>query len=85
MKHSKLTTVLIFFLPSDALMRHLLSAGSKVSVWPFRGIGLVLPSSGKIKKKHIPFYLVRCHSLFYFLIVCWSQLSKHRMEVLAFL
>lgn len=50
MKHSKLTTVLIFFLPSDALMRHLLSAGSKDSVWPFRGIGLVLPSSGKEKK-----------------------------------
>lgn len=40
-----LTTVLIFFLPSDALMRHLLSAGSNVSGWPFLGTGFVLPSS----------------------------------------
>lgn len=39
-----LTTVLIFLLPSDALMRHLLSAGSNDSAWPFRGAGLVLPS-----------------------------------------
>lgn len=41
-----LTTVLIFFLPSEALRRHLLSAGSKDSDWPFLGTGLVLPSSG---------------------------------------
>lgn len=43
----KLTTVLIFFLPSDALIRHLLSAGSNDSEWPFLGTGLVLPSSGR--------------------------------------
>lgn len=43
----KLTTVLIFFFPSEALMRHLLSAGSYVSGWPFLGTGFVLPSSGK--------------------------------------
>lgn len=37
--------MLIFFLPSDALIRHLLSAGSNDSEWPFLGTGLVLPSS----------------------------------------
>lgn len=41
------TTVLIFLLPSDALIRHLLSAGSNDSEWPFLGTGLVLPSSGR--------------------------------------
>lgn len=37
-------TVLIFFLPSEALRRHLLSVGSKVSGFPFLGTGFVLPS-----------------------------------------
>lgn len=40
----ELTTVLIFFFPSVALRRHLLSAGSKVSTWPLRGTGFVRPS-----------------------------------------
>lgn len=40
-----LTTVLIFFFPSVALRRHLLSAGSKLSTWPLRGTGFVRPSS----------------------------------------
>lgn len=43
----ELTTVLIFFLPSEALIKHLLSAGSNDSEWPFLGTGLVLPSSGR--------------------------------------
>lgn len=41
----QLTTVLIFFFPSVALNRHLLSEGSKPSTEPFLGMGLVRPSS----------------------------------------
>lgn len=52
-----LTTVLIFFFPSVALRRHLLSAGSKLSTWPLRGTGFVRPSS--VLKKNFYSYSIK--------------------------